>query len=315
MITNSELFSVPVGNNSDVSIILPTLNRADILSECIDSVLAQSYQNFELIICDDGSTDSTESVVHSYEGKTSKIKFIKNPCKKGLPRNRNIGIQNSKGKFIFFIEDDMILDRDCLKFLIESFHAISQKNVNLGGLAPALIKKVNGELVRKVDILNFYPGLKDIYANQPCSIDSLTGIHHYNFNSGFTDLQEVPDMHACSMYSRDSILIVGGYDAETYQGNFLYEETDLNQRLKKEGYKFYFEPQAILHHNVTTSGGCRVKRISYRYFFVLNHTKFVIKNFGSRALLMIPAFFILIAFVGIKAALIRISDSVRGKSS
>jgi len=85
-----------------VSIILPTYNRDWVITQAIDSVLAQSYTNFELIIIDDGSTDKTTDVIKSYEGKLQYV-YTKNS---GVAKARNRGISISKGKFIAFIDSD-----------------------------------------------------------------------------------------------------------------------------------------------------------------------------------------------------------------
>ena len=290
-----------------VSVILPTLNRAHILQKCIDSVLNQSYENFELIICDDCSTDNTEEIAQQYSTKNKMIKYIKNLSRMGLPGNRNIGIQNSEGEIIFFIEDDMVLDRECIKSLVRSLTEILAKQIQIGGITPALITNCDVGS-NNIDLLNF--SLKSAKNNdKPCVIDELTGIRHYNFSTLFSKLEEVPDMHACSMYFKKYIDFVGNYDDKNYKGNFLYEETDLNQRIKNLGLTYYFEPNAILVHNIVSGGGCRVKKMSYRYYFILNHLKFVRKNYGTRSLLMAPSFLLLMSFVGLKILYFNFSNT------
>jgi glycosyltransferase involved in cell wall biosynthesis len=88
-----------------VSIIIPTYNRAEILSETLDSVAAQTMQNFEAIICDDGSTDDIESIVKSYD-KRFRIVRLQH---KGLPAiARNAGIISARGQFLAFLDSDDI---------------------------------------------------------------------------------------------------------------------------------------------------------------------------------------------------------------
>ncbi|MGC9031775.1 MAG: glycosyltransferase family 2 protein, partial [Minisyncoccia bacterium] len=89
-----------------VSIILPTYNRSHLLERSIKSVLEQSYQNFELIIINDGSNDETEEKVKEYQKLDRRIKYLKNKKNLGLSVARNIGIQLSKGEFIGFQDDD-----------------------------------------------------------------------------------------------------------------------------------------------------------------------------------------------------------------
>lgn len=87
-----------------VSVILPTFNRSHVLKRSIESVLRQSYDNFELIVVDDGSTDTTEEIVNSYKDK--RIKYIRYETNKGANAARNIGIENSKGEYIAFQDSD-----------------------------------------------------------------------------------------------------------------------------------------------------------------------------------------------------------------
>jgi len=89
-----------------VSVIVTTYNRADLLCETIDSILYQTYKNFELIVVDDGSTDNTEEAVKMYSD--SRLQYIKTDNWGGPARPRNIGINASKGKYISFCDDDDI---------------------------------------------------------------------------------------------------------------------------------------------------------------------------------------------------------------
>jgi len=87
-----------------VSVIVTTFNRADLLRETLDSILSQTYNNFELIVVDDGSTDNTEKVVKNYSD--SRVQYIKTDNWGGPARPRNIGIKQSKGEYIAFCDDD-----------------------------------------------------------------------------------------------------------------------------------------------------------------------------------------------------------------
>lgn len=85
-----------------VSVIIPTYNRANYISEAIDSVLDQTFQDFEIIIIDDGSTDNTKTVLAKYG---SKIKyFYKNNGGEGSARN--LGIKKARGQYIAFLDSD-----------------------------------------------------------------------------------------------------------------------------------------------------------------------------------------------------------------
>lgn len=88
-----------------VSIILPTFNREKLLKRAVNSVLNQSFKNWELIIVDDGSSDGTFSVINEFQKDHENIRYIKHPNKK-LPLSLNTGIQASCGEFITFLGSD-----------------------------------------------------------------------------------------------------------------------------------------------------------------------------------------------------------------
>lgn len=96
-----------------VSVIIPTFNRGHLLKKTIDSVLIQTYQNFEIIIIDDGSTDNSEEIVCGI--RDERIKYIKHGKNKGPSAARNTGIKSAKGKYIAFLDSDVIWLRDKLE--------------------------------------------------------------------------------------------------------------------------------------------------------------------------------------------------------
>jgi glycosyltransferase involved in cell wall biosynthesis len=87
-----------------VSVILPTYNRAQFIERAIDSVFAQTYQDFELIIVDDGSTDHTPDIVRSYSD--DRIRYLNLVRNKGAAAARNAGIRHAKGIFLAFQDSD-----------------------------------------------------------------------------------------------------------------------------------------------------------------------------------------------------------------
>lgn len=89
-----------------VSIILPTYNRKQKLKRAIDSILCQSYPEFELIIADDASTDGTEELIRSYPD--TRIRYVRLPSNQGAAAARNYGLQQAQCKYIAFEDSDDI---------------------------------------------------------------------------------------------------------------------------------------------------------------------------------------------------------------
>ncbi len=91
--------------NPLITIIIPTYNREDTISRAIESVLSQTYENWELIIVDDGSTDNTLKIVEKYSNENKKIIYFSEKHL-GVCNARNVGIKNSKGNYIAFLDSD-----------------------------------------------------------------------------------------------------------------------------------------------------------------------------------------------------------------
>jgi len=108
-----------------VSIIMPSYNTAGYIGDAIDSVIAQTYTNWELIIIDDCSTDNSNEIINSY--KDSRIVLLKNEKTKGAALARNYGLREAKGRFVAFIDSDDTWVSDKLekqvKFITENDYA------------------------------------------------------------------------------------------------------------------------------------------------------------------------------------------------
>jgi glycosyltransferase involved in cell wall biosynthesis len=109
-----------VSNLPLVSIIMPTFNRADLIGESLDSVLSQSYLNWECIIVDDGSTDTTESVVEAYLKKDKRFRYFYKE-NGGAASAKNVAIEHSKGVYILPLDSDDLLDASLISKAVKVF--------------------------------------------------------------------------------------------------------------------------------------------------------------------------------------------------
>lgn len=87
------------------SIVIPTYNRAQELKRALNSIIRQTYNNYEIIVCDDGSTDHTKEIVAGFDGKTQ-ITYLWQQNWGGPARPRNKGIKQAKGEWICFLDSD-----------------------------------------------------------------------------------------------------------------------------------------------------------------------------------------------------------------
>ena len=111
--------------NTTVSVIIPTCNRAHLIGRAVKSVLAQTYRDIEVIIVDDGSTDNTEEVVKSFDDP--RIRYVKLDVNKGAAAARNAGIRLARGGFVAFQDSDDEWCREKLADQMDSFRDLSMK--------------------------------------------------------------------------------------------------------------------------------------------------------------------------------------------
>lgn len=111
--------------DSLVSIIIPTYNRSHFISDTLNSVLNQTFTNWECLIIDDGSTDNTIEIAKSFIVKDSRFYIVNRPPNKPKGANacRNYGFKLSKGNYVLFLDSDDILKDTCLENRINAFKA------------------------------------------------------------------------------------------------------------------------------------------------------------------------------------------------
>jgi len=110
-----------------VSVVIPTYNRAKLLKRAIRSVLNQTYQNFEIVVVNDGSTDNTEEVVKKFQKQDERIRYIWYKENKGEAAARNTGIKAARGKYIASQDNDDEWLPEKLKKQIKAFQNASPK--------------------------------------------------------------------------------------------------------------------------------------------------------------------------------------------
>ena len=126
-------------SNPTVSVIIPVYNAQEGIKQCLDSLLNQSFTDFEIILLNDGSTDNSLEVIKKYAADNDFIRVIDKE-NEGVAKTRNKGIQLAKGKYIVFIDNDDFVDSD---YLERFYNAIDQEQLDivLGGY-----KRVNQEM-------------------------------------------------------------------------------------------------------------------------------------------------------------------------
>jgi glycosyltransferase involved in cell wall biosynthesis len=180
-----------------VSIVLPTYNGAAYLRESIDSCLAQTYSNWELLVVDDCSQDVTPKIIAEYMARDSRIRSIRHETNKKLPAGLNTGHAAARGDYLTWISDDN-------RFL------------------PRAIEEMTG-------FLEEHPGVGVVYAD--CVLIDEAGRYLQDWPAQpVSRLAYMNSLRACFLYRKSVYETVGGYDPE----QFLAEDWDFWLRAARQ---------------------------------------------------------------------------------
>lgn len=145
-----------------VSIIMPAYNVEKYIEDAIQSVLAQTYRNFELLIINDGSTDDTERICGKYASSDDRV-LLFSTSNKGVSAARNYGLEHASGEYLLFLDSDDYISSECLSTLVKiknetkadvvvsSFITVYEKQSNIKSISKKKNIKLSGkEFVRNV---------------------------------------------------------------------------------------------------------------------------------------------------------------------
>lgn len=191
-----------------ISIILPTYNGSKFINQTIDSCLNQTYQQFELIIVNDCSTDDTESIVQEYDDP--RVRYFKNEQNLKLPKTLNAGFANAKGEYLTWISDDNYFADDALKKMVAE---LEEKNSDL---VCAPYYTINDE--------NEITGSREVGPVENILLDNI--------------------VKACFLYKKEVHEKLEGYSGDL----FLVEDYDFWIRTVYHGFKLSFLQEKIYYY-------------------------------------------------------------------
>jgi len=254
-----------------VSIVIPTYQRAAQLERLLSALEKQTYKNFETIVVDDGSTDTTGDVA-----KNRRLKYVRLPHR-GRVHAKNYGAKEAKGSVVLFLDDDGITSPNLV-----------HEHARLHG--PSDVGVVGGSLVSPRQRLNFgaqqdenlllkriwnivvYLGMKDEAGR---ILPNAVTVDNFEAKGKVREVDHVP---GGNMSVRMSVFEEArGFDL-CYYGVAYREETDLCVRIKRKGYRVIFNPKAELlhlgHHERRSPRNLRYcfERSDNEFYFVLKNS-------------------------------------------
>lgn len=243
-----------------VVIIIPNLNGKELLKICLPSVFSQSFTNFEVVVVDNGSTDTS---VKFLKAKFPKVWIIESKVNLGFAKAINLAIKKTKSEYIVLLNNDTKVDENWLKFLVKT----AKTRPEAASVAPKILS-FDGKKIESVgDKINIvgqaYPvgkGEPKGKHNKPAYILGATG--------------------GASLFRRKVIVdTVGLFDEDFF---FYFEDVDWALRAQLAGLKSYFEPDSIVYHKVGETAKTLGRFIEYLRF--RNTIFLVIKNFPFQIL-------------------------------
>ncbi len=142
-----------------VSVIIAVYNEERYLRECVDSVLDQTFRDYELILVDDGSMDSSGQICDSYSLSDSRVRVI-HKKNEGLICARKEGVESAKGEFVVFVDADDWVEKDFLEFLVEEMELNKADIVALGCMREEInntmriVNKIKNGIYKKDKLIN-----------------------------------------------------------------------------------------------------------------------------------------------------------------
>lgn len=253
----------------DISVIIVNYNGEKYLKNCLNSLLNQTIDNFEVIVVDNGSTDSSVQFLKDFKDERVKTVFLEKNYGFGAGNNR--GFEISRGRFIVILNNDTEVKKDFLENLIKPF----EKDKSIGMVAPLIVFKDNPEIIDKAGgHLVYFDGLN---RGRGCQ----EKLNEKYLKPCYT---LIPDGCA-ACFKRKVIEELGFFDKDF----FLYgEDTDLGLRYLNAGYRCFYQPQSIVYHLHSATAGEYSKLKAY--YVERNRVFVLVKNFPLFCVLISPLF-------------------------
>lgn len=278
-----------------VSVVIPTFNGSRYLERFLPSVLATTYTNFEIIVVDDGSTDSTEKTLQGLIEHYAHVRVVRHPENLGLAHARNTGVSLSKADFVAFLDNDIEVDPNWLTELVDGM--LTDPSV---GVAMSLTH--------------------DLYLRDrlQCAGQKILPYIGWTVSLGYG---EVPnrtvtgkgaEVFAClnaALVRRDVFLKLGGIDVNM---TYLWEDIDFEWRVWLSGFKEILVPSSKVFH-LAKGPGQRERTYGWRRgrddFLSRDVFRFMLKNYQKLSILIFSPIALMVLLARAVSHLLKERDS------
>ena len=267
-------------NKPFVSIVTINYNQLAVTCEMLDSIRRLTYSDLEVILVDNASQENPQSVI---ETQYPEVHFIRSDENLGFSGGNNLGILQSRGEFIFLVNNDTELQEGSIEQLL----ALFEQEPELGIVSP-LICYFPGEETHNKEIIQ-YAGTTQV--NAYTARNSTIGWMEEN-KGQYNKPQPTAYAHGAAMMIPRSVIDKVGMMPESF---FLYyEELDWCEQIRRAGYQIYLEPRAKIYHKESVSVG-KMSTLK-TYYLTRNRIYFMRRNRRASELLLFALFLTLFTF-------------------
>ena len=229
---------------------MATYNRSQIIRRAIDSILAQTFSDFEFIIIDDSSTDDTPKILLEYASRGNRIIILRQEKNQGLATSRNLGANTAQGKYIAFMDDDDI----SLPRRLEKQVAFLDNNPKYHACACNLKKIISTHQILESNKISKFPHHNESGKNNKKrggEIDFIPSSHSY-----LTNIKLHLYLDATAVFTKESFMACGGYRTsdkiiEDLDFTFIFLEKFQAAKLTEVLY-YYTSPEDNFGNNLST---------------------------------------------------------------
>jgi len=266
-----------------VTVLVSNYNESDRLPLAIRSVLESNYRNIEVVVVDDGSTDSSVELAKASYGKDPRCRFVVNERPLGVAETFNIGCREAKGDFILIVHSDARVHPDALGNLLRAL----QQDSSIAAAQAKVLSSDNPGLIQSAGRV-----LPLDRFGLPMPREASENVDRGQFE---TEEEILAAWTACALYRTAALKKVGYFEADYF---LFYEDIDLGWRLWLAGYRVVYTPTAVAWHK-SRLGAPKVTPTT-TYYYSRHILLIVLKNYGLLNLLLIsPVTFSLLLARGV----------------
>jgi glycosyltransferase involved in cell wall biosynthesis len=252
-------------NKVIVTAVIVSKNREDLVRRLIKNLFSIGYKGLEIIVVDDFSDKP-----YALKG----VKIIRNNKSMRAPSSRNTGIKNAKGKYIIILDDDLeIISRN---FITKSI-SILQSDSEIGAVIPAKIDNYGKNRIE------YSVCRESFFSKNLIKIKSKRGFVKFGAMAYVSYTKLLQELKYDPMFG-------------IHKGHSFREESDIQLRMRKKGYRLFYEPSLKVIHHINHTGGQNQDMSDKIYWFAFNHVIYLRKHHSLWPLNMLAYSFVMLGY-------------------